>query len=184
MKKTMIVIGLALLCVSQLSAQVQWGLSLNYHFESEETAYFDPPDRFSGLGSAIALRGSAEFPWGEHFIGGPYLQIIPSMEVYRFDVSPIVFELGLMIGPRFPVSNHEIRVTGQIGYRKVSSDSDFVDSDGLATNLNIEFLFNRENSISPKVALGFLAQPTGGNDEVFFSFSPYWYIGGGVVIKK
>jgi len=167
------------------NAQVRWDFSVDYLFESEGTAFFDPPNRYSGLGSAVLLRVSPLFEIGEHFIGGPYVSTIPSVEIFRFDVSPTLFELGFQIGPRFEIAGaHELRAMAQIGYRQWITSDEFISSNGLATNLNITFEFNKENALSPKVEIGFLTQPTGGNDEVFISFSPYWYVGGGIVLKK
>jgi hypothetical protein len=171
------------LALNHSNAQVRWDLSLDYYFESSETAYFDPPDRFSGLGSGIGLKGKAAFPWGNRFIGGVYLGFNPSVEVFRFDESFSIIELGFFVGPRFDVGNHEIIATGEIGFRKIASSFDAIDGQGLGTNLNISMVFNKDKKISPKAELGFIAQPTGGNDDVTFTFSPYWYIGGGIVIN-
>lgn len=183
MKKALIIIPL-LLVYSTLNAQVQWDLGLDYVFESEETGYFNPPDRFSGMGSAVMLRGSALFEWGEYFIGGPYIGLVPGIEIFRFDESTSWVSVGLAVGPRFTIADdHEIRGLAQIGYRQWLTGSDFLSSNGLATNLNIAFIFNKDHSISPKAEIGFLAQAAGGNEDVEITFSPIWYIGGGVVIK-
>jgi len=183
MKKLIFII--IIIAPAQLFAQVKWDLSLDVLFESSETAYFDPPDRYSGLGTAVAFRVTPLFNWGKHFIGGPYFSMVPGVEVFRYDESPIWLELGFVVGPRFEIAGaHELRALVQIGYRQWLSDFDFLESNGLATNLNITFEFNTEKSLSPKAEIGFLAQPTGGNDDVFISVSPYWYIGGGIVIKK
>ncbi|MEM7551206.1 MAG: hypothetical protein AAF363_16105 [Bacteroidota bacterium] len=184
MKQTLILLFFIICTVSTSFAQVQWNVSANVLLEAEEVAYFDPPDRFSGLGSAFLLRGAALFPWGNRFIGGPYLKFSPGVEIFRFDESPTLVELGLSIGPRFEIVEEiEVRALVDIGYRGFLSSSDIVSADALATNLNLEVIFFKENTISPKFNLGFLAQPAGGNEDVFFSFSPYWFIGGGIVVN-
>lgn len=182
MKKSILAI---LICcaISRLSlAQPNFGLTAQYHFESEETGYLDPPDRYSDLGPSIALRFDLIFEIGDVFEMGTYTLLSPSTEIYRLDATFFMGEIGFLIGPRFDVgSNHELRAYAQLGVKGLFS-SEFDPMGAFGTNLNANFVFNKDNKISPKVDIGFIAQPAGGNDDIFFSHSPYWYIGGGIII--
>ncbi len=162
------------------SAQVQWGTALRYVFEGE--GYLDPPDRYTALGSSIMFSGEAAFPWGDWLVGGGYVNFSSGVEIYYLDYSPSVLELGFFLGPQFDVgSDHQARAVAQIGYRGWLGGGNAME--GLGTNLNMNFIFNKSSSISPKIDLGFVAQPVGGNDIYFFSHSPTWYIGGGAIFR-
>ncbi len=182
--KKILITSLLIYCISlNTSAQVQWDLSLNYYFETEETVYLDPPDLFSGLSSAIGIRGKAVFPWGNRFVGGVLISYIPSVELIRFEEDGSFVELGVMVGPTFDIGDLTLVTTGEISFRSIPTDNENLESTGLGTNLNVTLIFNSQNNISPKVELGFITQPAGGNDDLEYTFSPYWYIGGGITIN-
>ncbi|WP_420580837.1 hypothetical protein [Reichenbachiella sp.] len=176
--KILLLFSLLFFCFTSY-AQPQWGASLNFLLGAKEAAYADPPDGYADMGSAVMLNGNVGFPWGDWLLGGGYFHAAPGMDIGGFDASFI--ELGFFLGPNFEIADdHELRVTAEIGFRQWFS-SDLDNMSALGTNLLATFIFNKDNTISPAINLGFNAQPAGGNDDVFFSHSPQMLIGGGII---
>lgn len=160
----------------------QYHFSVNSVFEIEEVAYFDPPNAYSALEGGFMIK--AEGVYGESIIRyGWFVNYIPSNYVYRYDFDLQMIGLGGVIGAAFEVEdNIEIQSLAQVGYR-VSIPSEDLDSyNGFALNLNINGIYWLDGNIHPKLNFGFLTQPAGGNSDVTFTFSPQWFIGGGIVI--
>lgn len=150
------------------------GIGLGYLFEGE--AYFAFPDVYSGTAGSVFLRFFYDHYFSEKITAGGYVQFAPTAEFFRFDNASMI-ELGLAFKPRFILADQFALKPGfNVGYRKFSSDNDFVDSNGLATNLSIELQYDWQRTFIPFFELGFLAQPAGGNDFTDITFGPKWYI--------
>ncbi len=164
-------------------AQMQLHASLDFFPSAEEIIFFDGARGiYSGYSSSIGIKGKAKFPLGDYFQFGPYLRFIPSVSNMRFDTKHTIISLGASVGPRFSVEDHEFQVDAEIGFIGVTGSDDSGYS-GLATNLNMAFVFNKDNDLSPMANIGFLSMPTGGDGDIGVSISPYWFFGGGVVFR-
>jgi len=184
MKKLLILISIIAMPVYAL-AQVNWELSLNYHLGADENVYLEEPDAFLSMESALGFKGRATMPLGGTFVGGLFLGYIPSVGLEEADTDASLLEFGLMFGPNFEVGDMNLITTAEIGYRTTSVDESGISNlDGLGLNFNAALWIKPSESICPKVELGFITQPTGGNDDTSVTWSPYWYIGGGIVFNK
>lgn len=105
-----------------------------------------------------------------------------------FNFSPIdqdgeevtVFEFGGSIKPRFFIAEDlAIKPGLNFGYRTTSGDEDIFDTDGFGLNLSIEVQKALETMIL-SFESGFLAQPSGGNEWIDFTWAPIMYIGAGL----
>jgi hypothetical protein len=90
--------------------------------------------------------------------------------------------IGGAIKPRWYVGaakDQKIDVGLGIGYRSLSSDSFSEDVSGLALNLSAEYMkpFGDRQLI---VDIGFITQPTGGNDATDVTWPPIWYLTAGI----
>ena len=65
-----------------------------------------------------------------------------------------------------------------MGYRIISSDVTD-DLDGLGINLSVELQKQLETFVASG-EIGFLSQPSGGNEDVTFEFAPIFYLGVGI----
>lgn len=126
--------------------------------------------------SSFLLRVFADMYVTPKFAVGAYLNYSPT-EVEGVESSSTEFGMG--IKPRFFISPEiSIKPGLNIGYRSLSSDEDFADDvDGLAVNVSIEGQYHMLDSpVIPFVDLGFLSQPTGGNEFADITWAPIMYI--------
>ena len=116
-----------------------------------------------------------------------YLMPKLAMGVY-FNFSPIgqegidfnILEFGGSIKPRFFVKEDiAIKPGINFGYRITTSDYEEAETDGFGLNLSIE-IQKALDSLILSFEGGFLAQPTGGNEWIEFTWAPIMYIGGGI----
>jgi hypothetical protein len=119
----------------------------------------------------------------EKFAVGAYINFSPmSWEVS--DEGSTLFEIGFSFKARFPIADGAAAIKPGlcIGYRSISSDipqSDEVNA--LGVNMSCEVQFDVHQIFVPYFELGFLAQPSGGNDDWEVAFPPIVYFGAGVV---
>jgi hypothetical protein len=126
--------------------------------------------------SSFLLRAFADMYVTPKFAIGAYINYSPT-EVEGVESSAT--EFGMAIKPRFFMSPEiSIKPGLNIGYRALSADEEFADDvDGLAVNLSIEGQYHMEDSlVIPFVDIGFLSQPTGGNDFADITWAPIMYI--------
>ncbi|WP_319478308.1 outer membrane beta-barrel protein [Marispirochaeta aestuarii] len=126
--------------------------------------------------SSFLLRAFADMYVTPKFAIGAYVNYGPA-EVEGVDGS--FAEIGMGIKPRFFISPEiSIKPGLNIGYRSLSSDSEYGDDvDGLAVNLSIEGQYHLANSpVIPFLDIGFLSQPTGGNDYADITWAPIMYL--------
>lgn len=91
-----------------------------------------------------------------------------------------MFEFGGVIKPRFFISDKVALKPGlSFGYRKYSSDSDFVKSKALGINGSCEAQFQTSDKLILFAETGFMSQPDGGNDDTHMTFGliPYLLFG-------
>lgn len=96
-----------------------------------------------------------------------------------------MYEFGLTFKPKFMISPTVAVKPGlEIGYRKSDREAladETTDADGLALNMAAELQFMLDNGYILGLTLGFIAQPTGGNDEADVTWAPIWYAMAGIV---
>jgi hypothetical protein len=175
---------IVLLCLATFIQAQQYHFSLSSLFEHEEMAYFDPPNAYSALEGGLMLKASGVY--GQSVLRyGWFVDYIPTNYVYRYDYDLEMISLGGIIGAAFDANDQiQIQALGEIGYRNSSLSLDLDSYSGLAINLNINGIYWLDGDFHPKANIGFQTQPDGGNSDVFFSYSPQWYIGIGVVYSN
>jgi len=181
MRKKLTILSL-MLAVSVAAIGQQYHLSVNSVFEVEKVAYFDPPDAYSALEGGFMLKAMGLY--GEStFRYGWFLNYMPSNYVYRYDFDLEMLELGGVVGAAFEASD-DIEVQGllEIGYRGSFPDLEDEDAfNGMALNLHVNGIYWLDGNFHPKLNFGFITQPTGGNEDITFTFSPQWFLGAGIV---
>ncbi|MBN2041057.1 MAG: hypothetical protein JW864_13525 [Spirochaetes bacterium] len=110
-------------------------------------------------------------------IGG-FLHFAPSVEIE--DDSGKMYELGGAFKYRAMLGKMPLKIGIGVGYRKLTTDDLDDDIEGLGINASAELQFDINQKFKPFVELGFLSQPAGGNDDVDVTWSPIFYLGGGV----
>lgn len=156
-----------------------------YHFSlsslGEDRLYNDPPDEYSLLEGGIILKGSGLY--GEELWRyGWFLDYIPSNFLYRYDIDQSMITIGGTFGAAFDVSEAiQLQALAEVGYRHTNVSGDRDPYNGFALNLNLNGVYWLDGDIHPKLNLGFISQPDGGNSDRFISFGPQWYIGVGAI---
>lgn len=109
---------------------------------------------------------------------GAYICWVPSLSYSRVSISSASFEIGGTIKPRFLISpTVALKPALEIGYRIISfSKSGIESASGMALNFNLEAEFAVHKNIAVFGALGFLAQPVGGNGDFDYSFAPIFFL--------
>ena len=109
---------------------------------------------------------------------GAYYQFT-NMGYDAIDGTDIYHTIGLCISPLFYTKTITIKPNIKLGYRSIPGGSSSADSvQGFATDFGIQFQ-KRAEGLQPIVEIGFIAQPSGGNDAVYFEFSPIFYFAAG-----
>jgi hypothetical protein len=108
---------------------------------------------------------------------GAYFNYSP---ISQDDIDVNVLEFGAALKPRFFLSPEVAIKPGlSIGYRLGSSDIEVVDHDGLGLNVSVELQYFLE-PVLLFGEIGFLSQPAGGNDFIDVTYSPIFYLSGGI----
>jgi hypothetical protein len=108
---------------------------------------------------------------------GVYFNYSP---ISQDDIDVTVTEFGAALKARFFLSPEvAIKPGVNVGYRLGSSDIKSVDHDGLGMNASVEL----QLWLQPILLfgeIGFLTQPSGGNDFTDVTYSPIFYVAGGI----
>lgn len=130
------------------------------------------------------LQAFADFYLVEKFSWGVYAKFGPGVKSDISTETATMYEFGMGLKPRFIVSDGKmaIRPGLEIGYRIIDLDVDAegVDVNGLGLNANVEVQFLTSSSIVPFGQIGFLTQPSGGNDFDDVTWAPMFYLMAGV----
>ena len=109
---------------------------------------------------------------------GAYYQFT-NMGYDAFDDTDVYHTIGICISPLFYTDTITIKPNIKLGYRSIPGGSSSSDSvQGFATDFGIQFQ-KRAEGLQPIVEIGFIAQPTGGNEDIWFEFSPIFYFAAG-----
>ena len=132
--------------------------------------------------TGLLLRASYDAYLVEKLAMGVYASFSPvSWENYT--QSSTMFEVGVALKPRFPISGGRAAIVPAIsvGYRSWSSDIAAGDKiHALGLNLECALQFQTHASFVPYVIVGFLGQPTGSNDYDDWTFGPMFFLGAGI----
>jgi len=122
------------------------------------------------------------------FAVGVYGQYSSTTLTYGdLEVSADMYEFGLTFKPKFMITpTSAIKPGLEIGYRKstresFAPDDILTDADGLALNMSAEVQFMLDNGYIFGITLGFITQPTGGNEEADVTWAPIFYALAGIV---
>lgn len=110
---------------------------------------------------------------------GAYYQFT-SMGYDAADGVDIFHTIGISISPLFYTQTLVIKPNIRLGYRIIPgyyATSDPIE--GFAADFGLQFQ-KRAQGLQPIVEIGFITQPSGGNDAVFFEFSPIFYFAAGI----
>jgi hypothetical protein len=109
---------------------------------------------------------------------GAYYQLT-NMGYYALDDTDVYHTIGLCISPLFYTNTITIKPNIKLGYRSIPGGSSSAGPvQGFATDFGIQFQ-KRAEGLQPIFEIGFIAQPSGGNDDVYFEFSPIFYFAAG-----
>ena len=136
------------------------------------------PQKVAGFLLRVFIDGYV----AEKFAVGAYVAFSP-MSWDGYSSGSTMFEVGFSLKPRFSIGNGAaaIKPGFSIGYRSMSSDRSRADGvKGMAADMSCELQFDTHNIFVPYIEIGFLAQPTGGNDYDDINYPPIFYIGGGI----
>ncbi len=133
----------------------------------------------------IGRIGADYFPIPYLGMGGYFLYASSSNELQG---SLNSVELGLAIKPRIPLRNavagRDLLITASImlGYRGTFPEEGDA-TDALGLNFGLEFRVPINDRFALSLEPGFLSQPTGGNDDVFVTFDPIFYLMAGASLS-
>jgi len=134
-------------------------------------------------GNAL-IHAFADFYLVEKFAWGVYATFGPGVKSDLSDETATMYEFGMSLKPRFILSDGDLalRPALQIGYRIIDIDSDVegIDVDGMAVNASVEVQFKTSSHLVPFGQVGFITQPTGGNDFSDVTWGPMFYLMAGV----
>jgi len=175
-----LVIGIALtLLIIPLNAQnleskkFDAGVTAGYWFSG--TVIIDGVDVDKDGAFLLRAFGDAyvipQLAFGGYFNYSPYSEAGYSLNL---------FEFGMAIKPRFMLApDMAIKPGVNFGYRFTTSDFEPAEINAFGLNLSVEI----QKQLSGMLVfgeIGFLAQPSGGNENVEVTFAPIFYIGGGI----
>ena len=125
---------------------------------------------------SFMLRAFADAYLMPKFAMGGYFNYIP----YSSGGAAFTgIEFGGALKGRFLVNpDFAIKPGINFGYRMISSNVT-EDIEGLGINLSVEFQKQLETFIASG-EIGFLSQPSGGNEDVTVEFAPIFYLGAGI----
>jgi len=130
------------------------------------------------------LQAFADFYLVEKFSWGVYAKFGPGVKAEFSDETATLYEFGMGLKPRFIVSDGKLAIRPglEIGYRIIDIDSDVdgIDVNGLGLNAHVEVQFMTSSNIVPFGQIGFLTQPSGGNDYDDVTWAPMFYLMAGV----
>jgi hypothetical protein len=161
---------------SQNLKSTEFSISVGYMIE-DAVLYFHEINQERYVGDTFLLKADASYfsdSFSKRFGFGIYYTFGEPFYAFYDVVSQ--HEFGLVIKAKFSASRMLLIVpTVYVGYRSYDGEA----GEGLGLNFSTIFQFPMDN-ISPFVDIGFMTQPTGGNDETDITYSPVFIIGGGV----
>ena len=155
-----------------------FGIKVGYLLEGEITVSNDAGSDTIGTDSGLLLTGHADAPLGEKIYGGLYALYAQSG---AYDEDATVFDIGLSLKARFPVGTSEIRVGPVLAYQVISVSYEGVDdTEGLNVGAVFDVAFPMTDTLNGIAELGFISQPSGGNEDVEATFGPIFYLAVGL----
>ncbi|MCU0411727.1 MAG: hypothetical protein MUF82_04250 [Bacteroidetes bacterium] len=156
------------------------GIGAGYNFGGEiDVGGFDVDKEGNFL-----IEAFGDFYLMEKFAWGLYAKIAPGVTTELSDEDATMYEFGMALKPRFILGNGDIAIKPglEIGYRILDIDVDVegVDVNGMALNGSVELQFKTQGNLVPYAKVGFIAQPSGGNDFDDVTWAPIFYVTGGV----
>ena len=113
---------------------------------------------------------------------GLYVDLSP-VSIKESTTGSTMIEIGVAFKPRFLLADGAaaIKPSISLGYRNFSSDNTYADKvNAMGLNAACEIQFYSP-SVMPFIEIGFLGQPSGGNDYSDLTFPPIFYFGAGVI---
>ncbi|MEM7486053.1 MAG: hypothetical protein AAF348_12670 [Bacteroidota bacterium] len=165
---------------AQTSTENEFGFSVGLLTGGE--VYIAEFDQFFDLESGVSLLGFYDFFITDKFaVGGNASIAFPSNEFLGESIT--FYELALALKVKFSLSDTLSYKPGfNMGYRLTTSD-DLDTIQGLGLNLTNELQFHVSENFTPFIDLGFITQPTGGNDEFNATFSPLIVLRAGIAFN-
>ena len=161
------------LCHSTICAQGEkneFGVSVGLLTAGEY--YVAEFDVYQGTGSGLMLHTFYDHFVAEHFGLGVFFSF-SRPELNFFEEPASYTEVGLALKPRFFLGdNFTVKPGLNLGYRVINES--FIEDPvtGLGIDLTTEIQFNIAGAFKPYVDLGFITQPTGGNEDSDITFGP------------
>lgn len=150
--------------------------SVGYIFEG--SAYFAEPNRNSAHSAGLMVRTFYDKYVAEQFAVGVFAQsAFTDFPRYTTDSGALMIEGGFSFKARF-LANEKVALKPgfNLGYRHYFADDDFVAGGGLGLNVGLEAQYDYGAPWLPYLELGFISQPTGGNDSTDITYDPIVYI--------
>lgn len=167
MKRSMLVwlMVLPLAAAGQDLPKNELSISVGYMFEGE--VYVWTPDVYGSVGESVLVKADYVTWFTDYFGLGGYVNY-GSPYYWAFE-TVTMGEFGIVFKGRFQAGEDLlIKVPAYIGYRTYSNEA----GQGLGINASMVLEYQLEGKVKPFLDVGFLAQPTGGNDATTMTFAP------------
>lgn len=170
----------ALLLTVSLSAMGQElpksELSVSVGYMTEGEVYVWTPNVYGSVGETVLFRADFTGYFSDYFGVGGYLSYANPYYWAFGNVS--MYEVGFVMKGRFKAGEKVlIKIPAYVGYRGYGNEA----GQALAINLSGVFEYQGEQ-VKPFLDVGFLSQPTGGNDATTMTFSPTFQVSVGVTL--
>lgn len=161
-------------------SETEIGISAGLWFSGTASVWTDDWEESVDKSNSLMFRAILDKNIGRDFAVGMYGNF-SQFKAEDADVDGTMMEFGFAFKPRFYINpTFAVKPGLNIGYRQISS-SDIDTIDALGLNFSCEFQFLNDEGPSFYMDFGFLAQPTGGNEDWHFTFGPIFYLLAGVL---
>ena len=162
-------------------ATQSWNLGIKAGFLAPGSVYVEEVDEDFDLNAGPLLLATFDAMVAPKLsIGVFLLHARPTVTVFDEDYDANITTFGGTIKGRFGGADAlQVRPGLAVGYQLISSDEGVDDVKGLDVGGLVE-LSIPAGSIRVPIELGFISQPAGGNDDSDVTFSPIFYLAGGI----
>lgn len=172
-----------LLSSAAAHAGPSWGVALKGALLTEGEVRLDGDDFEAKMQTETAILGVVEaHRWVAEGFGIGVYGAFATLSVEDTDDGEATLRVvGATLKTRFDMGDAtELRLGVNIGYQQVEpEDSDSDEINGLGVGATADLVFGTA-STRFLGTVGFLSQPSGGNDDIELTFEPIWYFGAGV----
>jgi hypothetical protein len=176
MKKSFVagLLVISLAAMGQELPKSELSVSLGYLMEGE--VYVWTPNVYGSVGETVLFKADYTGYFSDYFGVGGYVSYANPYYWAFGNVS--MYEVGFLLKGRFKAGEKMlIKLPVYVGYRGYGNEA------GQALAINVSGVFEYQSEkVKPFLDIGFLSQPTGGNDATSMTFSPTFQVSAGITL--